>query len=56
MQGLGALSFHRAERGGGGHLYNAFNPLHFDPRGRQYKNNSGAEIMAVSSPSAHCWH
>lgn len=34
-----------------GTLYNAFNPLYFDPRGRHYKNNTEADIIAVSSLS-----
>lgn len=35
-----------------GTLYNDFNPLHFDPRGRHYKNSTEVDIMAVSSPCA----
>lgn len=37
-------------------LYNAFNPLHFDPMGRHNKNNTETVMMTVSSlatTSAH---
>lgn len=49
-QGLGALSFHRPAEGRGGlrgTLYNDFNPLNFDPRGRRWKNSTGVDSTAV---------
>lgn len=50
-QGLGALSFHHPAEGRGsrGTLYNDFNPLNFDPRGRRWKNSTGVDSTAVGS-------
>lgn len=50
-QGLGALSFHHPAEAGGlrGTLYNDFNPLNFDPRGRRWKNSTGVNSTVVGS-------
>lgn len=48
--GLGApFLFTGQERGMTQTLYNAFNPLHFDPMGRHNKNNTESDMMTVSS-------